>query len=117
MDKIFLHGMRVSTLIGVYDWERQNKQELVFDLDIGVSARSVQHDDIAQTVHYGLVCERLRQDLAVRDFLLLESLAEHTAQFLFAAFESVQWLRIRIVKPGILPAVREVGVEIERNRV
>ncbi|RKW30653.1 MAG: dienelactone hydrolase, partial [Kingella sp. (in: b-proteobacteria)] len=31
MDKIFLHGMKADTLIGVYDWERQHKQTLILD--------------------------------------------------------------------------------------
>ena len=37
MDKIFLHGMKADTLIGVYDWEREQMQTLLLDLDIGVA--------------------------------------------------------------------------------
>ncbi|UOP05223.1 dihydroneopterin aldolase [Conchiformibius kuhniae] len=116
MDKIFLHGMQAQTLIGVYEWERQNKQTIVFDLDIGIETPQVPTDDIGTTVHYGDVCARVRADVAARDFLLLESLAEHVARFLFESFDKIVWLRLRLCKPGILPDVREVGVEIERSR-
>lgn len=115
MDKIFLHGMKVETLIGVYDWERLHPQTLLFDLDIAMPNQAARRDDIVDTVHYGLVCERVREDLRERKFLLLESLAEHTAQLILDEFK-VKWVRVRIVKPGILPNVAQVGVEIERSQ-
>lgn len=115
MDKIFLHGMKAQTLIGVYDWERTQVQTLVFDLDIAMPCQAADGDDIAQTIHYGEVCQRLRAELKERDFLLLESLAEYTAALILDEFNA-SWVRVKIVKPGILPDVREVGVEIERER-
>ena len=42
MDKIFLHGMKADTLIGVYDWERQHKQTLILDLDVVLPENSHQ---------------------------------------------------------------------------
>lgn len=115
MDKIFLHGLKANTLIGVYEWERQQAQTLILDLDIGVDNAAKQSDDIADTLHYGIVCETLRQKLAAQKFLLLESLAEYIATILFDL--GALWVRVRVVKPGILPDVREVGVEIERSRL
>lgn len=115
MDKIFLRGMKADTLIGVYGWERTQRQTLLLDIDIGVDTRSTQTDDIGHTVHYGEVCQAVRDSLAEQRFALLEALAEHTARLLFTRFDA-QWVRIRVVKPGILPDVKEVGVEIERSR-
>lgn len=116
MDKIFLHGLRADTLIGLYEWERQNTQTLVFDLDIGLSKKFSDDDEISQTVHYGIVCDTLRAHLREQQFLLLETLANDVAKLIFSKFEDVAWLKLKIVKLGILPNVREVGVEIERTR-
>ncbi len=113
MDKIFLHGLKADTLIGVYDWERRLPQTLSVDLDIGLPERD-RTDDIGNTVHYGEVCGRLRENLHNQQFFLLETLAEYIAGFVFRNFGAV-WVRVRLVKPGILPDVREVGVEIERK--
>ncbi|WP_416190573.1 dihydroneopterin aldolase [Neisseria sp. CCUG12390] len=115
MDKIFLRGMKAETLIGVYDWERERPQTLVLDLDIGVPEKSALSDNIGDTVHYGEVCEALRSSLREQDFLLLEVLAEHVAKLVLEDFNAL-WVRVRIVKPGILPDVKEVGVEIERSK-
>ena len=53
MDKIFLHGMKAETLIGVYEWERQQPQTLIIDLDIALPDNAGAQDDINQTIHYG----------------------------------------------------------------
>ena len=115
MDKIFLHGLKAETLIGVYDWERQQPQTLVLDIDLVLPENAADQDDIADTIHYGEVCRLVREELAARDFRLLESLAEYLAEFLFSRYPCPA-LRLRITKPGILPNVRETGVEIERSR-
>ena len=116
MDTLFLHGLKAETLIGVYDWERQQRQTLLLDVDIGTDARPAGHsDNIDDTIHYGDVAEALRHKLAQQQFLLLEALAEHVAQFLLDDFGAL-WVRVRVVKPGILAQVREVGVQIERSR-
>src|SRR5690606_30784501 len=36
MDIVFLRGLRVDTVIGVYGWERQIRQTLSLDLELGV---------------------------------------------------------------------------------
>ena len=116
MDTLFLHGLKAETLIGVYDWERQQRQTLLLDVDIGTDARPAGHsDNIDDIIHYGDVAEALRHNLAQQQFLLLEALAEHVAQFLLDDFGAL-WVRVRVVKPGILAQVREVGVQIERSR-
>ncbi|MDO4997238.1 MAG: dihydroneopterin aldolase [Neisseria sp.] len=116
MDKIFLHGMKAETLIGVYEWERQQRQTLLLDLDIGVPRVSAKSDDIADTVHYGEVCDAVRNSLREQQFLLLEALAEHIADLVLNDFAAT-WIRVRVVKAGILAGVKEVGVEIERHKI
>lgn len=114
MDKIFLHGMKAETLIGVYAWEREQKQTLLLDIDIGVAPQSAASDDIADTIHYADVCQAIRQSLGHQNFMLLEALAEHVAELVLQDFGAL-WVRVRVVKPGILEGVRETGVEIERS--
>ncbi|KDN11739.1 dihydroneopterin aldolase [Snodgrassella communis] len=115
MDTIFLHGMSVQTLIGVYQWERQQQQTLLLDLDIGTDfQRAAQSDNIDDTIHYARVAENLCEALAEQEFLLLEALAEYVAQFILTRYGAL-WVRVKVVKPGILAGVKEVGVLIERQ--
>ncbi|MCG6862694.1 MAG: dihydroneopterin aldolase, partial [Chromatiaceae bacterium] len=32
MDIVFLRGLRIETVIGIYDWEREIKQPVILDL-------------------------------------------------------------------------------------
>lgn len=115
MDIIFLRAMRADTIIGVYDWERINPQTIELDLDIGIPSEVPCHsDNIGDTIHYGVVAERLRSALAERHFLLIEALAEYIAQLLREEF-GAPWVRVSVTKLGILPGVGKVGVQIERG--
>ncbi|MBD3612694.1 MAG: dihydroneopterin aldolase, partial [Hydrogenovibrio crunogenus] len=34
LDIIFIQGLKINAIIGVYDWEKQFKQPLIFDLSL-----------------------------------------------------------------------------------
>ncbi|OWY39778.1 dienelactone hydrolase [Xenophilus sp. AP218F] len=115
MDIIFLREVRADTIIGVYEWERQAAQTLEIDLEIGIPSETPCHsDNIGDTIHYGVVVERLRQALAEQHFLLLEALAEFIAKMIREDF-GAPWVKVGVTKLGILPGVKQVGVLIERG--
>ena len=47
-------------------------------------------------------------------FQLVETFAERLAALLMSEF-GIRWLRLKLTKPGAVPAARGVGVEIERG--
>ena len=60
MDRILIDDLRVITLIGALPHEREAKQPLRVDLSIGVDLRDAGNtDELDDTVHYGLVAERV----------------------------------------------------------
>ena len=114
LDMVFVHGLHVDALIGVHDWERALRQTLVIDLDLGSDLRAgAAHDALADALDYQAVAKRVTGFVEASSYQLLESLAEALAALLIAEF-AIPWLRIRIAKPGAVPAAREVGVVIER---
>ena len=47
MDKVFIRALNVDAVIGVYDWEKQVRQPLVFDLEMAWDIRvAAQTDDL-----------------------------------------------------------------------
>lgn len=115
MDIIFLREVRVETVIGVYEWEHRAPQTIELDLDIGIPSETPCHsDDINDTIHYGVVVERLREILADQHYLLVEALAEHIAKVIREEF-GAPWVKVAVTKLGILPGVKKVGVLIERG--
>ena len=57
-DRIELRGLRVTARVGVLPIEREQAQPLEVDLDVVVDlAAAGASDDLADTVHYGAVCD------------------------------------------------------------
>jgi len=113
---IYLHNLRVDTVIGVWEWERRIRQTLILDLDIGTNFRQAGHsDDIADTIDYKAVCDRVTSYTQGAECRLIEALGDRLARILFDEF-AISWLRLRILKQGVLRNVRDVGIVIERSR-
>lgn len=116
MDKVFIEGLEIDALIGIYDWERRIRQTLVFDLEMGFDNRQpAATDDIADTLNYKAVSKRLVEFVQQSDFGLVETLAERCASIVIDEF-GVEWLRLKLSKPGAVRGARAVGVQIERSR-
>ncbi|WP_140726293.1 dihydroneopterin aldolase [Pseudomonas sp. Hp2] len=116
MDKVFIEGLEIDALIGIYDWERRIRQTLRFDLEMGFdNRRPATSDDIADTLNYKAVSKRLVEFVERSDFGLVETLAERCAQIVLHEFD-VRWLRLKLSKPGAVRGASAVGVVIERSR-
>ena len=116
MDKVFIEGLEIDALIGIYDWERRIRQTLVFDLEMGFdNRRPAATDNIEHTLNYKAVSNRLQEYVRASDFGLVETLAERCAEIVLQEFD-VQWLRLKLSKPGAVRGARSVGVIIERQR-
>lgn len=115
MDIVFIRDLRIETVIGIYDWEREIRQPVVFDLEMGADiARAAASDSIADTLDYKAVSKRLAEFVEASEFQLVETLAERCAAIVIDEFD-VPWVRLTLNKVGAVSAARDVGVIIERG--
>lgn len=115
MDSVFIEGLEVDTVIGAYDWEREIRQCLRLDFDFAWDNRpAAASDDLALALDYAKVSEAVQAFASQARFELVETFAERLAARLMSEF-GIRWLRLRVTKPGAVPAARGVGVEIERG--
>lgn len=115
MDTIFLRDLRVETIIGIYDWERTNRQVVAIDLEMAWDiARAASSDDIADTLDYKAVAKRLIAFVEASEYQLVEALAENIATIVREEF-AVPWVRVTLHKPGAVRGSQDVGVIIERG--
>ncbi|GGF69015.1 dihydroneopterin aldolase [Alteromonas lipolytica] len=112
MQQIFIEGLEVPTLIGVYDWERTRNTTLIIDLlvDANLSA-AMGSDEVADTIDYAAMAETVKQVGKDSQFELLEAFANAVITALCETFP-IQKLVLTIEKPGILPDARKVGIRI-----
>jgi dihydroneopterin aldolase len=116
MDKVFIEGLEIEALIGIYDWERRIRQPLVFDVEMAFDNRKpAATDDIADTLNYKDVSKRLIDFVSQSDFQLVETLAERCVEIVLREFD-VAHVRLKLSKPGAVRGAKAVGVIVERGR-
>ncbi|CDH44000.1 MAG: dihydroneopterin aldolase [Candidatus Competibacteraceae bacterium] len=115
MDIIFIRELRIETTIGVHPWERQIRQTLILDLELGADTRPAAVTDcLDDTLNYQAVAQRVSEFAAANAFQLVETLGERIAELLRQEF-GTPWLRLTVRKPGAVRSAREVGIIIERG--
>ncbi|MBT1450377.1 dihydroneopterin aldolase [Glaciecola sp. XM2] len=116
MDKVKIQGLTLYSLIGVYDFERLQKQRVTADLvmytDLSKAGLS---DDVGDTLDYGKVAQRMVDIADASSFKLLEALANAMVISIFDEFP-VEKLRLSLYKPDILDNADNVGISITRER-
>ncbi|PJG83590.1 dihydroneopterin aldolase [Caviibacterium pharyngocola] len=114
-DRIFIEELVVFAQIGVYDWEQQIKQKLVFDIEMAWDARrAAKTDDVAYCLNYAEVSEFILDYVQSKPFLLIERVAYEVAEQLRARF-GIPWLRLKLSKPKAVAQARNVGIIIEQG--
>jgi len=116
MDIIFLNDLRIETIIGIYDWERETKQTVILDLEMAADIKkAAASDKIEDTLDYKGVAKRIIQYVEESEFQLVETLAERVAQIILTEF-AVPWVRLKLNKIGAIRGASGVGVIIERGK-
>lgn len=110
-----IRDLRVSTVIGVYDWEREVEQALTFAVEMPTDvSKAASKDDIKDALDYSAVAHTVKCVVIEGKFQLIESAAEHVAQRLIQDF-GLDWVRVEVVKP-IADEGYTAAITIERGQ-
>ena len=113
--RVFVRDLEVVASVGVYEHEKRYEQRVVFSLVLVVEvAYDGRSDRLEHVLDYSVVVEKVIRLVQHEHVHLLELLAERIAASCLADTR-VRHVRVRIEKPDVLPAVRSVGIEIERG--
>lgn len=118
VDRIRLTGLRIFAHHGVLDFERENGQEFIVDLDIAVDlAPAAASDDVTKTIHYGELAEAVYAAVQADAVDLIETVAERVAAIALG-YERALQVTVTIHKPAapITVPFGDVSVTITRNR-
>jgi len=117
VDKVFIQGLSIQTTIGFFEWEKQIKQTLVFDVEMGWDIKpAAANDELAKTLDYAALSVEVDKFANANPVDLLETLAERLAAHLMATYQ-IPWLKLRVGKPGAVHNAQTVGVVIERGQL
>ncbi len=114
--KITIENLRLRAIIGINDWERETKQDVVVNVELELAAGTVFiRDAIDETVDYKRLNKRLIAEVERSSFFLLETLCD---RLLALAMEDgrVRRARVRVAKPAALRFTDSVSVECSAER-
>jgi dihydroneopterin aldolase len=115
MDTVFIEDLRVQTVIGIFDWEREIRQTVSIDLEMAYDIRpAAATDQIDQALDYKAVGKRIISFVESASFQLVETLAEEIAKIVTDEF-GVTEVRLKVNKLGALRGSSGVGVTIRRS--
>lgn len=116
--EIVLTGVRAFGYHGVFEAERREGQDFVVDTTLSVDMnRAAATDDVADTVHYGEVAERIVEIVSGEPLNLIETLAVRIADDLLTR-PHVQAVAVTVHKPSapITVPFADVAVTVRRVR-
>jgi dihydroneopterin aldolase len=117
-DTIFIKGLAVDAVIGVFDWEKEIKQPLVFDIELYTDLKKASlSDDLQDTVCYKTVSDEVIALTEASRFDLIESLAEQVCEYILKSQPAVSAVKLTLHKPDAVPSAQSVGLSIYRQRI
>ncbi|MEZ2901957.1 dihydroneopterin aldolase [Acinetobacter terrestris] len=117
MDAIIIEGLKVETVVGCFNWERQIIQPLMLDMTIQTSLEQASHsDELEHTLNYAEICEISATVIQKAQPKLIEHAAMLVLNALFTTFPAVESIMITIRKPAIIAQANSVGIRLERHR-
>ena len=115
MDIVFIESLKIPATIGVWDWERRIKQNLIVDLELGTGIRkAAETDELDDAVSYKDVSARVVEYVSSSDHRLIETVAQRISEIILSEFP-ISWCRVKVSKPRAVEMGRNVGVIIERG--
>ena len=114
MDEIFIKDLLVKAVIGVYDWERKQQQNVLVNIRMFTDTRqAAKTDDIKDCIDYGEVTRQIQSFIERSARFTVEALAEDIAN-LCLNHSRVNKVMVRVEKPGVVKGTSSVGLQIER---
>lgn len=114
--RIFIENLRLRTIIGIHDWERKEKQDVVINVELDLDPQTATtRDAIEETLDYKELTKAIIKEVEQSHFFLLEKLCDRILQIAMADCK-VMSARIRVAKPFALRFTDSVAVERSAER-
>jgi len=113
---IKIENLRLRTVVGIFEWEKKIKQDVVINVEIEFDGReAVEKDDISFTVDYKSITKRIISEIEGRSFNLIERIAGDVVKIILED-RRVERATVRVDKPGALRFADSVSVIHSESR-
>jgi len=113
--KLKLKGLDVACVIGERPDERERLQNLCVDVELAVSDAAATSDDLADTVDYAALAERIRSALVAAKCRMIERAAKVVCETCLSD-PKVSSVRASVTKSGAIPHLTSAEAIYEQGR-
>ena len=114
--KILIKEITLNLKLGYYNFEKEKKQKIKFNLEIDYEDKKPTNDkDIKSIVNYGKVVKLITKLVKNKHYNFLETLAEDVFDELFKD-KRIAKITLQIEKLEILKECTSVGIQITKKR-
>jgi len=116
MSIIRISNLRLRTIIGIKDEERENRQDVVINVAIEVDTEKAgESDDIDDAVNYKTITKSIIKEIEGSDYFLLEKLANSVLR-LITKNSKIRKATVKIDKPSALRFADSVSIEVSSEK-
>jgi len=116
MATIRIDNLKLRAIIGIHDWEREHKQDIVINVQMEFDAsKSIESDKIEDTVDYKVITKRIIKEVDASNFQLLEKLTQLILNIVMEN-KRVQEATVRVDKPFALRFADSVSIELNEKQ-
>ncbi len=113
---IRITDLTLKAIIGINDWERTQKQEVIINICLEFnSQKAAKSDNIKDTIDYKSLKKSIIDLVETSQYFLLERLVEEVLDLVMAD-KKVLSASVRIDKPKALRFAKSVSIESSRKR-
>ncbi len=114
-DRILVRDLLARGIIGLNDWEREKRQDILINMELYVDARAAARSDaIADSLDYRSLTKAVLAHAESAGHRLVETLAHEIARIAVVDHGAARAV-VRVEKPGAVRFARSVGVEVDRS--
>ena len=115
LDQIEIKDLLLRGIIGINDWEREKKQDILINITLfGDLAPAGRSDQIEDTINYRSLTKAVIEHVETAERFTVEALATDIVGLCLET-PGVERARVSVEKPGALRFARSVGICIERS--
>lgn len=116
MATIRITDLRLQAIIGINNWERTTKQEVLINISLDYhAAKAIKTDDQKHMLDYKSTTKKIIKAVRSSRFFLLEKLTDHVLKIVMQD-KRVGQATVRIDKPRALRFAKSVSVELRAKR-
>ena len=113
---IKIKNLKLKTSLGVYEWEKKDKREIIINAEIETDyTDSLSSDKLCDAIDYDIIIEKIKNLVSKNHFHLIEKISYEIMKKIMED-KRIKRCRLELDKVRVVPDVESFAIVIEEER-